>query len=82
MATEALGLRWYGLTSLHNEWRHPARFAERLAYLAINKDPDSPIFKFAHHGIVGDIYQIVPEMIKQFKEIQSGKGVEAVVGSH
>ncbi|MFA6212053.1 MAG: electron transfer flavoprotein subunit alpha/FixB family protein [Candidatus Obscuribacterales bacterium] len=62
--------------------QHRVGMSKSGMIIAINKDPDSPIFKFAHHGIVGDIYQIVPEMIKQFKEIQSGKGVEAVVGSH
>jgi len=50
--------------------------------IAINKDVDAPIYKFAHHGIVGDLYQIVPEMVKQFKEMKSSKGVKSVVGTH
>lgn len=62
--------------------QHRVGMSKSGTIIAINKDPDSPIFKFAHHGIVGDIYQIIPEMIKQFKEIQSGRGVKEVVGSH
>ncbi len=62
--------------------QHRVGMSKSGLIIAINKDPDSPIFKFAHHGIVGDIYQIIPEMIKQFAEIQSGRGVKAVVGTH
>ncbi len=63
--------------------QHRVGMSKSNIIIAINKDIDAPIFKFAHQGIVGDIYQIVPELILQFKAMHSTSnlGGKSIVGS-
>jgi electron transfer flavoprotein alpha subunit len=62
--------------------QHRVGMSKSGLIIAINKDVDAPIFKFAHHGIVGDVFQIIPEMIRQFQMKESQQEVKAVVGTH
>jgi electron transfer flavoprotein alpha subunit len=47
--------------------QHRAGMQDSSKIIAINSDPDAPIFDVAHYGIVGDAMQVIPQFIEVYK---------------
>ena len=60
--------RLYIAAGISGSIQHRAGMAESNKIIAVNTDPDAPIFQIAHYRIVGDLKEVIPLMMQALRE--------------
>jgi electron transfer flavoprotein alpha subunit len=70
--------RLYIACGISGQIQHQVGMQDADVIVAINRDPNAPIFKLATYGIVGDVFEVAPALIRRARELRERGAPEPV----